>query len=224
MQDPKRPDSREIKRAKARYEGMRRDPSIKKIFPNLDISKTFEEWMELNYETYKERGEKLFFELFMHPELFIFVPFIFDHNLKVDEEGIIIDSKYKLLAIGLPANSITITINYDKVNNINDTIKTVDNKIKIAYNQYHRIKLEEKSYLPKIRIGIDLDITYKIGDIVAKLRKTPPRISWRKIAEECLNSRLFSKDTDIDSAEKTIRDHYWPRYQDLVFKGGWRSL
>ena len=57
---------------KARYEGMRRDPSIKEIYPNIDPAKTFEQLLSENPD---RNYTELKFIADFHPKDIMLFPF-----------------------------------------------------------------------------------------------------------------------------------------------------
>jgi hypothetical protein len=192
---------------KIRYEGMRRDPLIKEIYPTIDPAKTFDQLLSENPD---RNYAELNFIANYHPKDVQIIPLFYGN----DKGAISLESKVE--DIKLSKSHVIIVIDFSQINTITNNIKFIVNTIRqlwrIYCNNSQHIKYNTTDY----------DITYKIGDIVRGLKEKDSKITWLKIAEQCLELRLLK--TDIESAERTIRDHYWPRYEEIVFKGGWKHL
>lgn len=192
---------------KIRYDAMRRDPRIKEIYPNIEPDKTFE---QLLLENPDKNYAELNFIADFHPKDVQIIPLFYSND-----EGII-RIKSKADDIKLSKSHVIILIDFAQINGINSCIKWFVKQIR----QMWKIYCNKNQYIKYNTT--DFDILYRIGDVARQLKDKDPKITWAKIAERCLELRLLK--TDIESAERTIRDHYWPRYEDIVFKGGWKHL
>jgi hypothetical protein len=194
---------------KVRYEGMRRDPLIKEIYPDIDPTKTFEQLLDEIKD--KEYSELIFIADF-HPKDVQILPLFYTNS----HGRIIISDKSE--EIKLSSSNIVITIDFDKLNSIEKNIKWINGQIRTLW-KYYRNKTNRAKYNIT-----DYEVTYQIGDVVRKMKEDNPKITWPDITKYCLELHLLQKGIDLEVAEKTIKQHYWPRYKKIVFEGGWKHL
>jgi hypothetical protein len=198
---------------KARYEGMRRDPGINKDYPNIDPKKTFEQLLSENSDP---NFAELKFISDYHPKDIMLFP-LFMGTTK---------GKGKLTIAGhsdeyeLSEDHLVIVIDFSKINPKKKTININWIKRQLSDLWEYYIKRSTRS---KYNYS-ELDNTYLIGDQIRKLKDNNPKVTWEEIAEHCGELGIYSIGKDMETAKKTLETHYWPRYQDIVFKKGWKRI